>query len=317
MLELAFLIMALLVGVGIMLFSSDRVVENAQKFAVVFDFPPLIIGLVIVALGTDLPEIANSVVSSLLGHGDINVGNGLGSCVVQITLVLGLIPFLTKDKILLSRKNTLLIGGAAVIAVLAAILALFGNEISRGNALALILVYPVLMIISDIGYSYPKIPEPKAAKGKWWFYLAVLILGLAGVGIGAYIAIDAIIKLSATLGVSEFVISFFGAALGTSLPELVVNVAAVKKKYYQLAIGNIIGSNIIDATFAIGIGPLIAPITFTSEIAGITAWYLLIVTVVIVGLAAWKRKVDKQVAAVCLAFYLLSFAILAYRLMLP
>lgn len=316
MLDIAFFILVLAAGIALMLFSSDKVVDYAQKFAVVFDFPPMIVGLVIVAFGTDLPEIANSLLSSAIGHGDINVGNGLGSCVVQITLVLGLIPFLAKKDILLSRKNTLLMGGAAVIAVLAAILALFGNEISRGNALALILMYPVLMIISDIGYNYPKIPEPKAAKGRWWLYLALLILGLAGIGLGAYLTIDAIIGLSAVLGVNEYIVSFFIAAIGTSLPELVVNIAAVRQKHYGIAIGNIIGSNIIDATFAIGIGPLFFPITFSSEIAGLTAWYLLIATVVIVGLAAWKRKVDRQVGAVCLAFYLLSFAILAYKLTL-
>ncbi len=316
MLDIAFFILVLAAGIALMLFSSGKVVDYAQKFAVVFDFPPMIVGLVIVAFGTDLPEIANSLLSSAIGHGDINVGNGLGSCVVQITLVLGLIPFLAKKDILLSRKNTLLMGGAAVIAVLAAILALFGNEISRGNALALILMYPVLMIISDIGYNYPKIPEPKAAKGRWWLYLALLILGLAGIGLGAYLTIDAIIGLSAVLGVNEYIVSFFIAAIGTSLPELVVNIAAVRQKHYGIAIGNIIGSNIIDATFAIGIGPLFFPITFSSEIAGLTAWYLLIATVVIVGLAAWKRKVDRQVGAVCLAFYLLSFAILAYKLTL-
>jgi len=316
MLETVLLIVMLAAGIALMLFSSDKVVEYAQKFAVVFDFPPMIVGLVIVAFGTDLPEIANSLLSSAIGHGDINVGNGLGSCVVQITLVLGLIPFLAKKDILLSRKNTLLMGGAAVIAVLAAILALFGNEISRGNALALVLMYPVLMIISDIGYNYPKIPEPKAAKGRWWFYLALLIIGLAGIALGAYITIEAVISLSAALGMSEYVVSFFLAAIGTSLPELMVNIAAVKQKHYELAIGNIIGSNIIDATFAIGIGPLLFPITFSSEIAGLTGWFLLVTTIVIVGLAAWKRRVDRQVGAVCLAFYLLSFAILAYTLTL-
>ncbi len=313
MIELIIPIAMMIAGFLIMIYSSDRVVENAQKFAVVFGFPPLIIGLVIIALGTDLPEIANSIISSVIGHGDINVGNGLGSCVIQITLVLGLIPFLTKDNILLSRKNTLLIGGAAVLGVLGALLALHGNEITRWNALALILMYPVLMIISDIGYNYPKIPEPKAAKGKWWFYLLILVLGLGGVAIGAYLAIEGIIQLSGMLGVNEFIISFFGAALGTSLPELVVNIAAVRQKHYEIAIGNIIGSNIIDSTFAIGIGPLISPITFSSEIVNITAWFLLIITVIIVGMAAWKRRVDKQVAAVCLVLYLLSFAILAYK----
>ena len=307
MLEIIALVVIMFIGIGIMLFSSDKVVAYAQKFAVVFNFPPLIVGLVIVAIGTDLPEIANSIISATMGHGDITIGTGIGSCIVQITLVLGLIPLLAKRDILLSRKNTLLVGGAAIIAVLAAILAIQGNEISRTTAFALLLVYPLLMIISDIGYNYPKIPEPKAARGKWWFYLTILILGLAGVAIGSYITIESIITLSEMLGVNEFIISFFLVAIGTSLPELMVNIAAVRQKHYEIAIGNILGSNIIDATFAIGIGPLIAPIAFSSEIAGMTAWYLLFVTIAIVGFAAWRRRVDTKVAILCLILYVLSF----------
>jgi len=117
--------------------------------------------------------------------------------------------------------------------------------------------------------------------------------------------------LSEVFHVSEYLISFFVVAIGTSLPELVVDLAAIRKKQYELAIGDIIGSCIVDASFAAGIGPLIFPIRVSGKLAMITGLYAIFGSIVVILTLALRKKVDKKAGALFIFVYLLSYTLLS------
>jgi cation:H+ antiporter len=122
--------------------------------------------------------------------------------------------------------------------------------------------------------------------------------------------IQSVITLSATFHISEYFISFFVVAIGTSLPELVVDLIAIRKKQYELAIGDIVGSSIVDATLSCGLGPLFFPITVSGELAMITGLYAILGSIVVVLMLALREKLDKKAGTLFIALYLLSYAIL-------
>ena len=113
--EIAFGTSILIIGIVIMAYSSEKAVGHSVKIASALKVSPLVIGLILVSVGTDLPEIVNSITSSAIGHGDINVGDSLGSALTQITLVMGLIPFLAGD-LKVKKREVLVIGGCTVLA---------------------------------------------------------------------------------------------------------------------------------------------------------------------------------------------------------
>jgi len=145
---------------------------------------------------------------------------------------------------------------------------------------------------------------------RYFYHFRKAALGFIGVAIGAYIVIQSVIALSAVFQISEYLISFFLVAIGTSLPELVVDLTAVRRQQYKLAMGDIIGSCIFDACLSIGIGPLISPITVSGELATITGLYAIFGSIMVILTLALREKVDGISGAFFIFLYLLSYLIL-------
>ena len=313
--ETIFAIVALILGTALLTYSSDKAVEHSVKIGLEWGFSPFMIGLILVSLGTDLPEIVNSIVSSASVHGDINVGDSLGSVLTQMTLVLGLLPFLA-GKFKVKRKEVLVIGACEVLALILAVSIAEKGYITRINALFLVASWPVFMLLT-------RCATAKNAKEKEHMvastderhrrHFVVAILGFMGVAVGAYAVVQSVIELSAVFHISEYLISFFVVAIGTSLPELVVDLTAIRKKQYELAIGDLIGSCIVDACFSIGIGPLIFPITISGGLATITGLYAIFGSIVVVLTLVLREKVDKKAGALFIFVYLLSYTLLPIR----
>ena len=139
-------IQVLIVGLALLAFSSDTAVEHSVSIASALGASPLIIGVILVSLGTDLPEVANSVIASKAGHGDINVGTSLGSILAQITLVLGLLPFLV-GTFKVKRKEVLILGACEVLALIIAVSMAEKGYITRMNALLLVASWGIFMLI--------------------------------------------------------------------------------------------------------------------------------------------------------------------------
>ena len=309
-------IVALILGIVLMTYSSDKAVEHSVKIASALRISPLMIGLILVSIGTDLPEIANSIAASALGHGDINVGDSLGSVLTQMTLVFGLIPFLG-GIFKVKRKEIVVIGACEVLALIIAVSIVEKGYISRMNALFLVASWPIfILIIRSAMAKNAKEKEHLVARNdesnfhhlRHW---VIAILGFIGVAVGAYVVIQSVITLSAVFHISEYHISFFVMAIGTSLPEVVVDLMAVRRKQYELAIGDAIGSCIVDAVFSIGIGPLlIGGIKVSGGLAMVTGSYAIIVCIVIISTLALRGKIDKKAGALFLFLYLLSYTML-------
>ena len=295
-----------LVGMAILAYSSKKAVEHTVSIASNLNISPLLIGLVVVSVGTDIPEIFNSIMSSSIGHGDINVGDSFGSILVQITLVIGL-TVIIGGTFKVRREEIVVIGACELLALIAAISMVEDGYISRMNAVFLVASWPLLMIIirNVLKKDYAVQPSDKKLRR----HIIVAVAGYGGVMLGAYIVINAVITMANLLRVPEYFISFFAVAIGTSLPELAVDLTAVHKKQYEIAIGDAIGSCIVDAGLSIGIGPLIFPVAVSGRLAETTGLYALLVSAVVILTLALRRKVDRKAGIFFIVLYGLSYGI--------
>ena len=305
-------ILGLLAGGLILIISSEKTVDQLIKLAKIIGLSTFTIGFVVASLGSDLPEIINSVLSAYLGHGDISVGDSFGSVMTQISLILGLIPFFCTFCRLIPGTFKY-VGAVEVGTVLISIFLAMDGRVTRLDGILLIVLWVASMIIlrrfaeqrvvldESIALEEPKENIPKI--------ISWLLIGFLGIGIGSYAVIESAVTISRALGVSEYLISFFLVSLGTSLPELVVEISAIRKQHFDLAVGDIIGSCIVDATLAIGLGPVFFPITVSGGSVLVTGLYAAAVSAVVVGVLSWRGVNDKRTGGLFIMLYLLSYLI--------
>lgn len=304
-----FWIIVMIGGFLIAVLASRRALTHAIALSAGTSLPPFIVGITLLAVGTDLPEIANSIVSSISGHGDINAGDSIGSAATQSTLVLGLLPILG-GAFSIGRRQVAGIGGVTVGALLLGAILMSDGDISRLDALVLIgstLLGTALTWLSLPATDVPsreEAPPNRVAE-------ALLALGsLAFVAAGAMIAVWAVTSLAEELDVPEYVLAFFLASVGTSLPELVVGVTAVRQGRTQLAVGDALGSSFLDSTLSIAAGPLLVPVAVTADlvvrgsIAAAVAIALVVVTLVT------RRRHDKVSGVILLALYVAFYVVI-------
>jgi len=304
-------IVILIAGILLMTISSDKAVEHSVIFASTLGVSPLIIGLTLVSVGTDLPEIVNSIVSCALGHGNIDVGDSIGSVLTQLTLVLGLLPFFFSS-FRVKRRDVIVVGVCEIFALMLVASIVEKGYISRINALFLVGSWPIYMLLTKTitGRSTLKAPDPTQTTKSRLYHVTIAVLGLVGVTVGAYAAVQSVIMLSATFKIPEYLISFFLVAIGTSLPELAVDLTAVRKRKYGIAIGDIIGSCIVDASLAIGIGQVFFPQAVSGELASPTILYTIFASLVVISILALRERVDKKAGIIFITLYSLSYILL-------
>jgi len=313
--DLVVAVAALIIGIAVMAYSSDKAVEHSLKIATALRISPLVIGLVLVSVGTDLPEIVNSITSSAIGHGDINIGNSLGSTLTQITLILGLFPFLA-GKLRVNKREVLVIGACLVLSLILAVSIAEKGYVTRINALFLMASWIVFILLARSTLAkkdrkkeveMPIADENQRHRFRHWI---IAVLGFVGVAIGSYVVVQSVISLSASLMISEYILSFFLVAIGTSLPELVVTITALRKKQYALSIGNIIGSCLFDASFVIGIGLFVFPQAVSGGLAMTTGLYAIFGCIVALLLLATRSKIDRKAGVILIVIYLFSYSLM-------
>lgn len=303
----------LAIGIILLVKSSDITVDSSIRLAKAMGVPAFIIGIVLVSLGTDIPEMANSVTSSYLGHGDINIGDSFGSPLSQITIVLGIAVLLGRG-FRINQHQIARLGVAMIAATLLGVLLAGDGDLTRADAAILILSY-ILFVLYITGLDPRKMGilkiKEEAAKGRQQIRLILFICAaMLGVIAGSWLVVNSVISISEELGFPEMIISFFIIGLGTSLPELAVGIAAVKKGQFGLAIGDSFGSNITDLTIAIGSGPLLFPNSLSAGLVNIAGAYLIAATAVVVAFLGWRRKIGKLESIVLLLIYFGSFILL-------
>lgn len=302
-------IAVLVLGLAVALVASSRAVTHASTLAFGFRIPPFLIGVTLLAVGTDLPEIANSIVASVTGHGDINVGDSIGSAVTQVTLILGLLPFIG-GSFIAGRSRVLVTGTLTVAALGIGALLLRDGYLSRTDGGVLVVAWLVASIIvwrNAPLAAQPAITVPCPRRS----HHAIAALGyMVLVGAGATAAVQAFVQLAEAFSVPEYLMTFFAASIGTSLPELIVDVTALKRGERDLAIGDIFGSSLVDATLSIGIGPLLAPTLISSALAVRGSLYAMAALASVTLLLTLKRRHDWTTGLVLLGVYALMYVVL-------
>lgn len=250
----------LVVGFALLIKGADIFVDAASSLAEIFKMPKALIGLTIVAFGTSAPEFAVSVSALASGNTDMVLGNVIGSCILNILLILGIAALIRPIKV---RDNTvnkelplcLLISALLVVLFLDNVLGNGAtNQITRADAIVILLFFTVFLyyLISVARRRKEDNTEskPKFTLGRSCVFV---ILGLAGIIIGSELVVDNAVTIAEALGMSERLVSLTVIAFGTSLPELVTTVIAAKKGEQDLAVGNIIGSNVFNICVVLGI----------------------------------------------------------------
>ncbi len=306
---IALWIAVLVIGLAAAILGSRRAVTYASALAYSYPISPFIIGAVIVAIGTDLPEIANSIVGALAGEGDFAAGNATGSTITQMTLVLGILP-LVGGTIAIGRQRIVLPGVLMVAGLLLG--ALFGadNSLTRIEGLVLVTFW-----LSGTVLIYRRTPvagEPSMVAFERKLARAVggLLAALAVVGGGATAAVTAFLEIAEEFDVPIFLISFFAASIGSSLPELVVDITAVRRGERDLAVGDIFGSSLIDATLVMGIGPALRTLTVDGGLVVTTGIVGAVIIAALTFTLARRRRHDWVTGIGLLVVYLALYPLM-------
>lgn len=319
----------LVVGFLALIKGADLFVDGSASIAKKLRIPDLIIGLTVVAMGTSLPELAVSVSSAIGGSSDIAVGNVVGSNLLNILVILGIssvILPITVDKEMFRRDIPVLLLTAVLLPVLTLVSIGFAKEgyfgyLSRiaGAILAILFIgYIFLTVRSALRFR-----KEQAAKGEtassdeeykvlpWWKSILFTVLGAAVIVLGGNLSVNGATDIAYQLGLSEAIVGLTVVALGTSLPELVTSAVAAKKGNSDIAIGNIVGSNIFNVLLILGTTILVLPINvamtdFVNQIV------LLVVSVILAITAFTGKKISRIEGAVYLLLYAayLTFLIL-------
>ncbi len=314
--EIIIAIIILIVGLIFIIFSSQIAVKHSAALASALGVSPLIIGVTLVSIGTDLSEIMNSIISCSLGHGDIDVGDSIESNLTQITLVFGLLPIVC-GSFHVERKTAIILGSCEILALITVFSVVEKGYFTRLNALfmvgSLVIYFWIIYNANkDSMVDREKLIEITRVHKSKKFHLMAAILGFIGVTISSYAIIQSVITLSALLNVHEYIISFFILSIGTSLPELAVDINALRAREHNIAFGDIIGSCIVDATLSIGIGQVFFPQAVTAELAIPTILYTIFASFLVITIVAVRGKVDKKADIVFILIYLSSFSLLLF-----
>ena len=305
-------------GLVMILVGSDWLVDGASGIARKYGISEFIIGMTIVGIGTSMPELVASVISAIGGHGDMAVGNVTGSNICNVLLILGVTALISPIRYTKSnvRKDIPFAIGVSLFLLLVLYngFGLTGEMgmpgISRIDALFLLLVFAVFMIDSFKSAKQGDDDEEGAKPMSMGKAIVFIALGLAGLIFGGQFFVDHTVSIAERFHVSEAFISITLMALGTSLPELATCVVAAIKGKNQLALGNVIGSNIFNISLIIGASAVISPF----EIASISTvdMLMVIVAIALLWMAAFTFKKNKLDRVEGIIFLLVYIAYIAY-----
>ena len=302
----------LALGFVLLVKGADWFVEGASKVAEKFGIPQLVIGLTIVAIGTSLPEAAVSVSAALKGSAEITIGNIVGSNIMNVLLILGITAVI---KPIAVQKSTVRYELPFVIAVSALLMGLGYIDHVVGHTDGIILwgllicylVY-LLMMAKKGENAQEETPEGNKPMPVWKM-IVLIIVGAVMIVIGSDVAVDAATALARIFGMSERLIGLTIVAFGTSLPELVTSATAAIKGKADIAVGNIVGSNIFNILFVVGTSALITPVAYAANF--FVDSIVCIATVVLLWVLVVKNKRLGRMGGVCmLACYAAYFVYL-------
>ncbi|MDR0932797.1 MAG: calcium/sodium antiporter [Victivallales bacterium] len=310
MIEIALLLVA---GVALLYFGAEFLIRGGVSIAIGFGVSPLIIGLTLVAMATSAPELVVSVQAALNNSGDISIGNVVGSNICNILLILGLsaviAPMAVNRKVIGFDMPILIVATLAMSAI-GFFLSGF-NRLTGGVFLLGLIVY-ILWNIRIERRAGGQVPDEVAQAKKLPFYLSAIFVfgGLGALVVGGKFMVDGAVSLGRMAGLSEAIIGLTIVAVGTSLPELATSVVAACKKEADIAIGNVVGSNLFNILGIMGVAPLLRPVSSVG-ISAVDWGMLLFASVVLLPLMMTGKRIVRNEGILLLAIYAMYIAFLA------
>lgn len=289
-------------GFALLVKGADFLVDGASGVAKRFHIPEIIIGLTIVSIGTSMPELFVSITSAIDGYSDMAIGNVIGSNLCNLLLILGISAAINP---IIFKKETKLIEIPICIgtSIVFLILANIGNSISRIDAIILIALFIAFIcytiMMAKKGEDFDEISEEEkqrsaeeGKKRKIIVNIIYIIVGIIALKIGGDLVVEHSEKIAKMFNVSDKIIGLTIVAIGTSLPELVTSVTAALKKNSDIAIGNIIGSNIFNMLLIIGAAAAISPMNYNTSYN--LQMGILIVATIVLGIFPYTDRKDEM-----------------------
>jgi cation:H+ antiporter len=271
-------IFLLFLGIALLYLGSEWMVKGSASLAMSFSIRPVIVGLTVVAFATSAPELVVSLLAAVSGASGVSLGNILGSNVANLGLVLGtsaLVRPLTVDRTLVRREVPFMIGVSVIFWILS-----WDGRIGRvdGGILLAGLAFFLVVGIMTAGSADGTVAVQK--KGRIWNLVLVLV-GMAGLIVGAELLVKSAIYIATWLGLSELFIGLTIVAVGTSLPELATSVVAGARAQYDISIGNVVGSNIFNICMVMGMVGLFNPINVETGILKFEFPFMLVLSIIL------------------------------------
>lgn len=310
----------LTVGLVLLIKSADWLVDGSVNLAERFGISPIVIGLTIVAMGTSAPEAAASIVAALQNNGDVAIGNVYGSNIANLALIGGMCaiirPIAVKLSVIRREIPVMLVSGLLLWPI-------FSNlHISRYESIFILSLFiGLIYFIVHMGILEAKTGRSEIAEYKEVLQektvglkkslagsTVLILLGLAGLVLGANISVKSAVYIGGRAGLSDAVIGLSIVAIGTSLPELMTCIVASFKGQDDISIGNLVGSNIFNTLFVVGISGTVHSYNISDRLIGTDYWIMIVLSSVFLVLGILKKGISRKYGFMLLVFYLAYIA---------
>ena len=305
-------VLMFVLGLTVLVIGADVMVRGASRLAVSFGVSPLVVGLTVVAFGTSAPEMAVSVGSALNGNPDLAIGNVVGSNIANILLILGISALITPllvDEQIIRQEIPIMIGASALLVVMA-----LDGSIGRIEAAALfglVVAYTVFLIVQSRRASKnvqdefeTEIPTSNWDR-HWAVQVALIVVGLVMLVQGAGWLVDAAVAFARAFGVSDLVIGLTVVAVGTSMPEIATSIVAAIRGQRDIAVGNVVGSNVFNILAVLGVTGLVSSggLPVSDAARNFDLWVMLAVAFACLPIMISGREIARWEGGVFIAYY--------------
>ena len=287
----------LIIGFIMLIKGADWFVDSASFIAKKFGIPSIIVGMTIVAMGTSAPEFSVSLQSSIAGMNDMSIANVVGSNIFNLLVVLGISAMFGKLKITKYRDVQMTLAVSILLMSFA-----IGGYLSIIEGLVLLCAFVTYIILMIKGRDKTEIVEEISNKRPMWLTIIIGLIGLGAIVYGGDLVVNSASAVALSLGMSENLIGLTIVAIGTSLPELVTSVMAMKKGENDIAVGNVLGSNIFNMLLIIGSAAIINPMT-VSMFAMIDLVFIIVTLLIFIALTYKKQEVNKWNGIIFIIIY--------------
>jgi cation:H+ antiporter len=304
MLSIGLAILAFIVGIIFLYKCSDILVEGTSKTAAQLGISSLIISVIVVAFGTSAPEFAISVGAAFQSHADISMGNIVGSCIANLLLVLGVSAIIRPIKVkkTIIRREMPIIIGVTIVLLLSSFFGLLDTHRLIGGAIFLVLFAVFIVYFIRCAKKERNNDVEKYKSGKTLKNIIFIISGIVGVVVGALLLIESALSIADFFGIPEMIVALSMVAVGTSIPELVVSAMAAYKNESDIAVGNVIGSNVFNIFLILGASALLIPLNAVNSIGNLLI--LMAVTLVMFPVLYTGHVISRKEGVFLLVLYL-------------